>query len=41
MEVNNDIDGLIRSLDDGSTSAFMWEWYGMDPSMINRVTNEL
>jgi len=29
--VNNDIDGLISSVNDGSTSAFMWEWFTTKP----------
>jgi hypothetical protein len=29
--VNNDIRGLIDSVDDGSTSAFMWEWFTTKP----------
>jgi len=31
FKVNNDIDGLVRSLNDGSTSAFMWEWFTTKP----------
>lgn len=27
LTVNNDIHGLVKSVNDGSTSAFMWEWY--------------
>lgn len=29
--VNNDIKGLIDSVNDGSTSAFMWEWFTTKP----------
>jgi len=29
--VNNDIKGLIDSANDGSTSAFMWEWFTTKP----------
>lgn len=29
--VNNDIRGLINSVNDGSTSAFMWEWFTTKP----------
>jgi len=29
--VNNDIKGLIKSVNDGSTSAFMWEWFTTKP----------
>ena len=29
--VNNDIRGLIDSVNDGSTSAFMWEWFTTKP----------
>lgn len=29
--VNNDINGLISSVNDGSTSAFMWEWFTTKP----------
>lgn len=29
--VNNDIQGLIDSVNDGSTSAFMWEWFTTKP----------
>lgn len=29
--VNNDIRGLIDSVIDGSTSAFMWEWFTTKP----------
>lgn len=29
--VNNNIDGLIASVNDGSTSAFMWEWFTTKP----------
>jgi len=31
MSVNNDIDGLVTSVNDGSTSAFMWEWFTTKP----------
>ncbi|PVG04359.1 hypothetical protein CPB86DRAFT_778610 [Serendipita vermifera] len=31
FKVNNNIDGLIRSVNDGSTSAFMWEWFTTKP----------
>ncbi|KAG8824382.1 hypothetical protein FRC19_001898 [Serendipita sp. 401] len=31
VQVNNNIDGLIRSVNDGSTSAFMWEWFTTKP----------
>ncbi|KAI0719327.1 periplasmic binding protein-like II [Cerioporus squamosus] len=31
FQVNNDIRGLIDSVDDGSTSAFMWEWFTTKP----------
>ena len=31
MPVNNDIKGLIDSVNDGSTSAFMWEWFTTKP----------
>lgn len=31
MTVNNDIRGLIDSVNDGSTSAFMWEWFTTKP----------
>lgn len=30
-EVNNDIRGLIDSVNDASTSAFMWEWFTTKP----------
>ncbi|KAG6862536.1 hypothetical protein C0995_000084 [Termitomyces sp. Mi166 len=30
-EVNNDIRGLINSVNEGSTSAFMWEWFTTKP----------
>lgn len=26
ISVNNDINGLNASVNDGSTSAYMWEW---------------
>ena len=29
--VNNDIRGLLNSVNDGSTSAFMWEWFTTKP----------
>ena len=29
--VNNDIHGLVDSVNDGSTSAFMWEWFTTKP----------
>ncbi|THH12292.1 hypothetical protein EW146_g7754 [Bondarzewia mesenterica] len=31
FKVNNDIHGLIDSVNDGSTSAFMWEWFTTKP----------
>jgi len=31
FKVKNDIRGLIDSLNDGSTSAFMWEWFTTKP----------
>ncbi|KAF8623665.1 hypothetical protein AX17_007363 [Amanita inopinata Kibby_2008] len=31
FQVNNDIRGLISSVNDGSTSAFMWEWFTTKP----------
>jgi len=31
FSVNNDICGLISSVNDGSTSAFMWEWFTTKP----------
>jgi len=31
FRVNNDIRGLIDSVNDGSTSAFMWEWFTTKP----------
>ncbi|KAJ3720784.1 hypothetical protein DFJ43DRAFT_1004667 [Lentinula guzmanii] len=31
FQVNNDIQGLINSINDGSTSAFMWEWFTTKP----------
>ncbi|KAJ3739161.1 hypothetical protein DFH05DRAFT_527873 [Lentinula detonsa] len=31
FQVNNDIQGLIHSINDGSTSAFMWEWFTTKP----------
>jgi hypothetical protein len=30
-QVNNDIHGLVASVNDGSTSAFMWEWFTTKP----------
>ena len=30
-QVNNDIHGLVASINDGSTSAFMWEWFTTKP----------
>ncbi|KAI0078744.1 periplasmic binding protein-like II [Panus rudis PR-1116 ss-1] len=33
FQVNNDIRGLINSVNDGSTSAFMWEWFTTKPFM--------
>jgi ABC-type phosphate/phosphonate transport system substrate-binding protein len=33
FQVNNDIRGLIDSVNDGSTSAFMWEWFTTKPFM--------
>lgn len=33
--VNNDIRGLISSVNDGSTSAFMWEWFTTKPFRDN------
>jgi hypothetical protein len=32
--VNNDIRGLIDSVNDGSTSAFMWEWFTTKPFVV-------
>lgn len=29
--MNNDIHGLIKSVNEGSTGAFMWEWYTTKP----------
>ena len=29
--VNNDIQGLMDSVNDGTTSAFMWEWFTTKP----------
>ena len=29
--MKNDIDGLIASVNDGSTGAFMWEWFTTKP----------
>lgn len=29
--VNHDIRGLLDSVNDGSTSAFMWEWFTTKP----------
>ena len=31
LPVNNDIKGLIGSVNDSSTSAFMWEWFTTKP----------
>jgi len=31
FKVKNDIRGLIDSLNNGSTSAFMWEWFTTKP----------
>ncbi|KAF7970081.1 hypothetical protein HWV62_25064 [Athelia sp. TMB] len=31
FQVNNDIQGLMDSVNDGSTSAFMWEWFTTKP----------
>jgi len=31
FQVNNDIQGLINSVNDGTTSAFMWEWFTTKP----------
>ncbi|KAJ7104033.1 periplasmic binding protein-like II [Mycena belliarum] len=31
FKLNNDIHGLIDSVNDGSTSAFMWEWFTTKP----------
>jgi len=31
FKVNNDIHGLVGSVNDGSTSAFMWEWFTTKP----------
>jgi len=31
FKVNNDIHGLVASVNDGSTSAFMWEWFTTKP----------
>jgi len=31
FKVNNDIRGLIDSVNDGTTSAFMWEWFTTKP----------
>jgi len=31
FKVNNDLDGLIASVNDGSTSVFMWEWFTTKP----------
>ncbi|KAF8126901.1 periplasmic binding protein-like II [Boletus edulis] len=31
FQVNNDIRGLVNSVNDGSTSAFMWEWFTTKP----------
>ncbi|KZS87769.1 periplasmic binding protein-like II [Sistotremastrum niveocremeum HHB9708] len=31
FQVNNDIHGLVKSVNDGTTSAFMWEWFTTKP----------
>ncbi|KAJ7170838.1 periplasmic binding protein-like II [Mycena crocata] len=31
FQINNDIRGLLNSVNDGSTSAFMWEWFTTKP----------
>ncbi|TEB25166.1 periplasmic binding protein-like II [Coprinellus micaceus] len=31
FQVNNDIHGLVDSVNEGSTSAFMWEWFTTKP----------
>ncbi|KJA26243.1 hypothetical protein HYPSUDRAFT_213291 [Hypholoma sublateritium FD-334 SS-4] len=31
FKINNDIRGLLDSVNDGSTSAFMWEWFTTKP----------
>lgn len=31
FKINNDIRGLINSVNDGTTSAFMWEWFTTKP----------
>ncbi|TDL25707.1 periplasmic binding protein-like II [Rickenella mellea] len=31
FKVNDDIHGLVKSVNDGSTSAFMWEWFTTKP----------
>jgi len=31
FQINNDIKGLLNSVNDGSTSAFMWEWFTTKP----------
>ncbi|KZT22058.1 periplasmic binding protein-like II [Neolentinus lepideus HHB14362 ss-1] len=31
FKVNNDIHGLVNSVNDGSTGAFMWEWFTTKP----------
>ncbi|KAF8959505.1 hypothetical protein BDZ97DRAFT_1837445 [Flammula alnicola] len=31
FQINNDIRGLINSVNDGTTSAFMWEWFTTKP----------
>ena len=31
LAVNNDIRGLLDSVNDDSTSAFMWEWFTTKP----------
>ncbi|KAL5525671.1 hypothetical protein ACEPAG_7007 [Sanghuangporus baumii] len=35
FKVNNDIHGLIASVNDSSTSAFMWEWFTTKPFRDN------
>jgi len=36
FKVNNDIHGLVKSVNDGSTSAFMWEWFTTKPWVDSR-----
>jgi len=31
FRVNNDLQGLLQSVNDGSTSAFLWEWFTTKP----------